>query len=114
MKTRKSKKLLTEFDFKEMEYTKMKGDLAAIKHYYAVLIAKNVSKVEEVNFKISKSIDLLTSSIEETRLELRELLELKKTKINKEKIELTQRIIQILEREKEECFTIYNLLRQVL
>lgn len=34
-------------DFRDMEMARVNGQLEATKHYYAVLLAKNVSKVED-------------------------------------------------------------------
>ena len=108
-------------DFKEMEMARLKGQVEAIKHYYAILIAKNVSKVEEALTKADDEIISLDLSLEGSSEEIKTLgAKLKRTKSKTNKVVLEQGIkwhllvTQIRQEHRETLLSIRHKLKQVV
>jgi len=110
----------TKFNSVEFENNHLKGQLEAIKHYYAVLIAKNVTKVEEVIEKLNEEIKWLDDGIKtysekiiELNQKIKEVRKIKRTSLE-EKIELLENPLNILKKERQNYYELVNTLRQVL
>lgn len=80
-------------DLREMEIARVKGQIEATKHYYAVLIAKSASKVEDAMKWADEGIERIDETLKKVEEELEVMrLKLKRTKSKMNKIVLEQGI----------------------